>query len=117
MKTKTLSFKKFITYTLAIVCATCAMIAGFFAMGATTASAQVHNDFYMSGNIDIFFEGHDDIQSQAYVYVPDELLSLLNQDAEYTLNNNYTAGTRLDSGDDNYYIDGENVIDNTKKTA
>ncbi len=99
MKTKTLSFRKFITYSLAIVCATCAMIAGFFAMGFTKASAQVRNDFHMSSDIDLFFDGGDDLNSQANVYVPNELLSLLKQDAETFQNHNITEGYLVNKTD------------------
>lgn len=106
---KKLSLKNFFKYTLACLCAVCATIAGVFAIGTNTAKAETFTDFHMS-SVDINFDGSDDNVAYASVYVPDTLLNLLNQDAEYTINNNYSIDTQI-------YVSSDDKLINVQKTA
>ncbi len=106
---KTLTFKKLLKYSLACLCTVCAVIAGVFSISISKVKAEVYQDFYLS-SIDIMFDGSDDITAGLSINVPNKLLDMLNQDATYTTNNNYSVGSQI-------YVNSNDKLINVQKTA
>lgn len=80
---KTLTLRKLLKYSLACICATCAMIAGVFAMSTIKVKAEVLQDFYID-TPDLYYDiEKNEVRYSTMLYLPYNAYQTLTNSVEH----------------------------------
>ena len=82
---KKITFRSFLKYSLACICATCAMIAGVFAMSTNTVKAEVLQDLYITTPELEYDSVKDKANYSMLAYLPVDAYELLSKSVEHNV--------------------------------